>query len=172
MGLTDMLSAAVRGHTGLHYVPSFNDFVSGAADDVEAMELTRDQEPRAIPGSNITKAISNKTDDLPAMTSTVGDIHKVNRPVLSGRADWIIDNARGGRHAPSVWQFILQSQGKETLPKFDDLKQSRQDTIGAAELQKHFNVTPIQASAMVNEADRDKDGRINREEFEDIIASA
>lgn len=31
----DALSASIRSHTGLHYVPSFNDFVSSANDDVE-----------------------------------------------------------------------------------------------------------------------------------------
>ncbi|GLC40934.1 hypothetical protein PLESTB_000965100 [Pleodorina starrii] len=176
MGLTDMLTSAIRGHTGLHYVPSFNDFVSGAADDVEDMELRRDQESRAPPASasvNAPKPMSNKTDDLPAMTSMVGDIHKVNRPIPERRADWLIDNARGGRHAPSVWQYILSSQNKEQLPRFDDLtSQPRQETIGVAELQKHFKVSPSQASSMVAEADRDNDSRISREEFEDIIASS
>ncbi|EFJ52830.1 hypothetical protein VOLCADRAFT_86192 [Volvox carteri f. nagariensis] len=174
MGLTDMLSSAVRGHTGLHYVPSFNDFVSGAADDVEAMELQRDQQTRMTPlTSDAPKPVSNKTDDLPAMTSTIGDIHKVNRPILSGRADWIMDNARGGRHAPSVWQYILSSQNKEKLPRFDDIKHPQRDTIGVEELQKHFNVTPTQADAMVQEADRDNDSRISRQEYIDItMASA
>ncbi|EFJ41302.1 hypothetical protein VOLCADRAFT_98757 [Volvox carteri f. nagariensis] len=84
MGLTDMLSSAVRGHTGLHYMPSFNDFVSGAADDVEAMELQHDQQTRMTPlTSDAPKPVSNKTDDLPAMTSTIGDIHKAEAMVMS-----------------------------------------------------------------------------------------
>lgn len=78
MGLNDMLTAAARGHTGLHYVPSFNDFVSGAADDVETMELNRDHVETLAPQSTTAHhPSSNKVDNLPAMTSAIGDIHKV-----------------------------------------------------------------------------------------------
>ncbi|PNW82056.1 hypothetical protein CHLRE_06g271900v5 [Chlamydomonas reinhardtii] len=214
-GLVDALSASIRSHTGLHYVPSFNDFVSSANDDVEAMEALaqqqhdmdlapRDQAARA--GAPAAAKTSNKADDLPGLTSAVAmDIHKVNRFSSDHAASTFIDNARGGRNAPSVWQYILHSQGKERLPSFAELagtspsgsglpagaalsaatqaaaatmKHGQQQhtqqaaqgkTIGAAELQKHFNVSQAQAEAMVAEADRDNDKRISSQEWEDII---
>ncbi|PNH02682.1 hypothetical protein TSOC_011323, partial [Tetrabaena socialis] len=176
-GFADMLTSAVRSHTGLHYVPSFNDFSSNSADDAEAIELDgapRDQLRVAASAPPPPHKTSNKTDDLPAPTIAGADIHKVNRPMLgpsAGRADWIIDNARGGSRAPSVWQFILQSQSKEKLPAFHDITSSRHEhaTIGAEELKQHFKVTSDQAAAMLAEADRDNDSRISRQEFDDIL---
>ncbi|KAG2445333.1 hypothetical protein HYH02_008799 [Chlamydomonas schloesseri] len=215
-GLVDALSASIRSHTGLHYVPSFNDFVSSANDDVEAMEAMtqkqqqhggggdmdlapRDQNTAPRGGATAVKT-SNKTDDLPGLTSAVAmDIHRVNRFTSDRVASNFIDNARGGRNAPSVWQFILHSQGKERLPSFAELAGTSPSgsglpagaaataaatmtppvhqahtaasprTIGAAELQKHFKVSQAQAEAMVAEADRDNDNRISIQEWEDIV---
>ncbi|KAG2439393.1 hypothetical protein HXX76_004750 [Chlamydomonas incerta] len=131
-GLVDALSASIRSHTGLHYVPSFNDFVSSANDDVEAMEAVAQQQrqqhdmdlaPRdQVPRPAAAAKTSNKSDDLPGLTSAVAmDIHKVNRFTSDRAASNFIDNARGGRNAPSVWQYILHSQGKERLPSFAEL---------------------------------------------------
>ncbi len=49
---------------------------SGASDDLEDLELHSDQNQNEQ--SRLTEPRkSNKVDDLPAMTSSVGDIHKV-----------------------------------------------------------------------------------------------
>ncbi|KXZ52055.1 hypothetical protein GPECTOR_10g1078 [Gonium pectorale] len=182
MGLTDMLSAAVRGHTGLHYVPSFNDFVSGSADDVEAMELERDiggsadqatrRTASAPPGEGAGEGSKVKPLAAPVRPDPLTDLHMVHRPYPEHRADWIMDDTRGGRRAPSVWQYILASQGKEKLPAFEELARPSQASIGAAELRKHFKVSSEQADAMVAEADQDKDNRISREEYVNLLTSA
>ncbi|KAG2502026.1 hypothetical protein HYH03_000520 [Edaphochlamys debaryana] len=180
MTFGDAITTAIRGHTGLHYVPSFNDFVSSANDDMERIELDResgrDQFPAQGPAAPAgAKGLpSNKADDLPGLTSVLGmDLHKVNRANVgpgTGRVDWVYDNARGGSRAPTVWQYIVASKGEgEPLPTFEQMAQNRQNTIGAGELQKHFNVSPAQAHAMVAEADRDNDNRISKQEFLDII---
>lgn len=76
--LLSSLQRSSREHSGLHFVPSFNDLNSGAADDVDAEIMHRDQTATdaAMPAA---KRMSNKSDSLPAVDPLVTeiDVHKV-----------------------------------------------------------------------------------------------
>lgn len=130
--LTDLLqgyATGVRHHTGLHYVPSFNDLNSGANDDMEHEELhasgmmgTRASEahvmapsPPASPGAGFMappsqgmmgRSMTNKKDDSPAL-DPFPDIHKVSRQPSARHYPY--DKARSP-HEPGIWQLIANSQ--------------------------------------------------------------
>ena len=74
---------ATRNHTGLHYVPSFNDLNSNSAEDLEEDVLlaTAADQAKAMRGGvrQASKKTSNKEDvNMPGVDPFVVDVHKVN----------------------------------------------------------------------------------------------
>lgn len=177
-GLKDLMSMyaeATRHHTGLHYVPSFNDLNSNSADDLEEDVLRATADQAGARGQVATmKANHNKEDvAMPGMDPLVVDVHKVGRlEPGQGRRSQTYETVRPG--SPSVWQYIVDAQQLQAAT-FSKLDVNKDGVLSAQELQQGVGVDSPTAKAMVREATKGRkqdsamqDG-VTQDEYREII---
>lgn len=184
---------AASHHTGLHYVPSFNDLNSNSADDVEQEDLEhahkaprpqanrdqdrdQDQDRQASISSTYPKRTSNKADDSMPGFDPYPDFHKVVTAKSERRADWVYDRPRSADKGPSVWQYILKSKGERTGDdrldadvSFRAMDTNKDNFLDQREIQAGFGVSESTAAEMVKAADKDQDNRLSYDEYEEVL---
>lgn len=180
---------AASHHTGLHYVPSFNDLNSNSADDVEEEflehahkdksrlpEHTRDENAATTASSSYPQRMSNKEDDSMPGFDPYPDFHKVVTAIPERRADWVYDRPRGPDRGPSVWQYILKSRGERTGDErldadssFRAMDTNKDNFLDQKEIQAGFGVNESTAAQMVKAADKDRDNRLSYDEYEEVL---
>jgi len=158
---------SIRSHTGLHYVPSFNDMNTSSNDDMEEVELHKDQPitPTVNTTSIESPSRSSNKEDASWPSFDTQDIHRVN----------VSDHTRNKRHImdtgtkPSVWEYIIKSD-KLKSNDFKSIDRNNDGKITAEELATSLKITKSDADRMIAEGDRNKDKALDREEYTSILA--
>jgi hypothetical protein len=102
----ERLCAEAKNHLGLHYVGSFNDLNSGAADDLEE----RVKEEKARSKRSVSVVPKQK---FVGGTSKQADLHSVNRSSGGMRADWNYDLSTPSHSPDSLNDIFFQAQERQ-----------------------------------------------------------
>ncbi|GAX80996.1 hypothetical protein CEUSTIGMA_g8431.t1 [Chlamydomonas eustigma] len=122
-GLATSYAAQASHHSGLHYVPSFNDLNSNSADDADddcmfnqILKTNKGAVPEkpsyvhmsratSMPmPSPLTQQKSNKKDNAWGAFETT-DMHKINRHDSHSKASHLYDNVKHTPGAPAIWDM-------------------------------------------------------------------
>jgi hypothetical protein len=102
----ERLCAEAKNHLGMHYVGSFNDLNSGAADDLEErIKEEKVQSKRSASVGPEQKFVGGK--------SKQADLHSVNRSLGGKRADWNYDLSTPSHSPDSLNDIFFQAQERE-----------------------------------------------------------
>jgi hypothetical protein len=139
--------------------PSFSDFSLGAADDVDNDNAQRSDAPPPSTSPQEPSALSSSPGRKSEVWRSVFNPGRNFKPMGSS----YYDNVDG--KGPTTWQMILKSENMRTFAALD---KDEDGYISREDLSKHLGNSQ-DVSELIQQADKNRDGKIDYQEFLEVL---
>lgn len=150
--------------------PSFNDMSMGATEDLDEYNKLKN-DPAFMNSAQVADPSSIKPGSFGSSgPSTWQGVFNPGRNFSRPTgASQLWDNVDGSTaHSPTIWEHVLHS-GRRT--SFDSLDKDKDGYISKDDLQKALGRT-ADVEQMISAADANGDGRIDRNEFQELLKNS